>query len=384
MKGSDMSYIDDILEVASKKQDEIKRKIFLLGINEKEALEKISSGLVEIPSEIPAHLQPEKVAAVDGGSYPISMLGFEMYFIKSYSVRLVYNSSSKIYTEKEESRIVDVDILIPPSMSQDRITVYRQISEIRSMYDSLKMEFFTLADGSLESLIARPAHMKLKELDREDSSLCDIVSELIEKEERDDVAIASKGYIEREMSSNTERAKVIELVEKAVRLSRLFDMVAKGQYLAFVTKTGRSNNLFKLPLPDQYVLTKLVAGTGYIIETVSESLDAVIGQELSSLCNTRESARSVSFISGYARLSPGAPFLKIQLLSPFASEKGSLVKAYEELILKLASISIADGYPFPLLLAHQRAHIRKSAAEMIIDAFGFREELSGREEVDVL
>ncbi|HEU97824.1 MAG TPA: hypothetical protein ENO36_03090, partial [Fervidicoccus fontis] len=187
-----MSYIDDILEVAARKREEIWKKIRVLGAKEEEAKEIIEKKMISPPllssrMNLP---HPVKVAAVDGGSFPLSMLGFELYFIKSYAVKFLYESSTGNYVDGGESRIVDVDVLIPPSLSQDRITVYRQISELRAMNNSLDSGFLTLADGSIESLISRPAHMKLRDLRREDESLCHKTLELIQREEREDTAIA--------------------------------------------------------------------------------------------------------------------------------------------------------------------------------------------------
>ncbi|MGC9115683.1 MAG: DNA double-strand break repair nuclease NurA [Fervidicoccaceae archaeon] len=380
-----MSYIDDILEVAARKREEIWKKIRVLGAKEEEAKEIIEKKMISPPllssrMNLP---HPVKVAAVDGGSFPLSMLGFELYFIKSYAVKFLYESSTGNYVDGGESRIVDVDVLIPPSLSQDRITVYRQISELRAMNNSLDSGFLTLADGSIESLISRPAHMKLRDLRREDESLCHKALELIQREEREDTAIAVKGFIERELGNEPERAKTLEMVEKAVRIKMLFEKISEGRMLAFVTKTGRSNRLFNLPIPDQYVLTKLTMREGYIVEGKYESFEEAVGEELTELCGLKESAENLSFISGYARLYRGAPVLKVQLLSP--KMKGSSLDAlFEDLVLKLASLSSEDGYPFPLLIAHQRAHIEKRITAIVADALGLREELSGREEIDVL
>jgi len=380
-----MSYMDDILEVAAKKGEEIKRKILMLGAERERALGIIEKGMVSPPglSDRITLPKPAKVAAVDGGSYPLSMLGFEMYFIKSYAVKLVYDGSIDEYRDGGEVRIVDVDILIPPSMSQDRITVYRQVTELRAMSSSIRSGFLTLADGSLESLISRPTHMKLKDLDREEDSLCGTVADIIKDKDREDVAISVKSFIEEELSEEPEKAKTFELAEKALRLKTLFDEIANGGSLVFITKTGRSNTLFNLPLPDQYVLTKLTVKEGYILENVAPDLNEALGNELPRMCGLRDKATKISFVSGYARLFPGAPALKIQLLSPISSED-TAIKKYEDLVLNLASLSSEDGYPFPLLLAHQRAHIKKKVTEMVIDALGLREELSGREEIDVL
>lgn len=380
-----MSYIDDILEVAAKKSEEIIRKIKILGAYKERASDIIQKGMVypQLLSNRKALPHPKKVAAVDGGSFPLSMLGFELYFIKSYAVKYLYSESTGNYVDEGEYMVIDVDVLIPPSLSQDRITVYRQISELRAMNNSLDSGFLTLADGSVESLISRPAHLKLRDLNREDESLCDRVMELIQREEREDSALAVKGFIEREFSKDVEKAKVFEIAEKAVRIKMLLERIAKGGVLAFVTKTGRSNKLFNLPLPDQYVLTKLTEKEGYIIEGKYLSFKDVMGGELPEFCGLRESAERVSFVSGYARLYSGAPVLKVQLLFS-QSEGSSLEGSFEDLVLKLASLSSEDGYPFPLFMAHLKAHIKKNVTEMVADALGLREELSGREEIDIL
>jgi len=380
-----LSYIDDILEVAAKKSEEIRKKIAVLGAKKMRAIEIIERGMISPePLSSKRNLpRPKKVAAVDGGSFPVSMLGFEMYFIKAYAVRFIYDELGGRYIDGGESRVVDVDVLIPPSMSQDRITVYRQISELRAMKSSLDSGFLTLADGSIESLIARPAHMKLRDLSREDEDLCRRVEETVAREEREDAAVAVKGFIERELGEDPEKAKTVEMLEKALRLKMLLERVASGGLLAFVTKTGRSNKLFNLPLPDQYVITKLTTKEGYIVEGKFSTLEEAVGGELTDACSLRAQAERVSFISGYARLSAGAPVLKIQLLAPQMSE-GQQGRAFEDLVLKLASLSSEDGYPFPLLIAHLKAHIKKGITEMVTDALGLREELSGREEIDIL
>jgi NurA-like 5'-3' nuclease len=71
------------------------------------------------------------------------------------------------------------------------------------------------------------------------------------------------------------------------------------------------------------------------------------------------------------------------LLSARKLSSENLLEYYRMIIKKIGQIT-DQGYPIPLYLAHQRAHIKKEAANIVLKALGLSEELRGRESIEIL
>lgn len=384
-----MSYDDDLIMAAIEKREEIENKLKRFG-------EMIDSGVIEKFEETTSLFKidnfgvyaPSKVAAIDGGSYVVPFLGFDIYFIKSYAVKMNWDKSLNKPMEKSLWKVVDIDLMIPPVQTQDRVTLYRQITELRATLNSLREGYLTLGDGSVESMITRPTHIKPELLDSWSKYTCKDIEDILNdyKDQQRNMAVLVKRIVENVYSQDADTAKRLELAEKVFLFSQVLKEIESGKTLVYVTKTGRSNSIFNSMLPDQYIISQVTKKAGYILEREEPvSLKDVMESGMTDFCGTRELSGRVALISGFARLKDMEPVLKIQVLvsKKLVNSMEDIKRIYETKLLELGSISI-NGYPIPLQLAHQYAHITTSSTKIVIDGLRLKEQLTGREEIDVL
>lgn len=374
--------MSELLEVLAARRGELEKKIARL-------LEEGGRGVGvkwrPLP-ELERFPRPEGlvVSAVDGGSNRRSLLSLEVYVVKAYSesARLL---PSLALEPLRRRRIIDVDVMLPPRNVGERLTLYRQVAEVKLMLASASSSDLILADGSVESLAARPIHVKLVELDRGGGLVPDC-EELASEIERDLAsgsprAMVSKPLIE-ELAS-TERAReelaeeirLVEAAEKAASLKLLLDAVAeRGASLVFVTKTGRSNRLFGASVPDQYVLHVSTKSSGYCRVGEPSSLAELLGAGLlPRYCGLRSAAERVIAERGYVRLAPGGPVLGIDLIGPSSSRR-----PLEEVLPLLSALS-PSGYPTLLQLVDRESHIYNEEVDRVVTALGLSTEFTGRE-----
>ncbi len=384
------SFYDDLIEVAAKKKDVINKKLNILLPEKEKEFNELLGDFKGDPSPDPAlntAQPPKRVMGVDGGSYQSTLLASDIYFIKTYGVTMRWSNERQAYKLENGHRILDIDLLIPPVHTQDRLTLYRQITEIRMMIKGLEEEALVMGDGSIESTITRPTHIKLYTLDTNPVYTCDEIKEIIEDKESDETAIATKDIVEdkyRKEPDKTDAVIKIELAEKAYYIKKMLEtLLEKDAILVFMTKTGRSNNYFQKALPDQYILSMYTHIPGYLIEPV-RTMKELLGS-LPQYCGLRELSNQIYVLNGYVRYITNGPLMKIQFIA--SKEK---IRKYTsprdffiEKLLETSKTTV-EGYPIPLYLAHQKAHIEKKIVDIILEGLDLKRELSGRESIDVL
>ncbi len=377
-----------MIEKAAEKREELKRKISTLLEEKDDVKEKLETNYVIDEQLDPAKnsgIPPRLLVGVDGGSYSIPLLVSDIYLIKTYGVYLEWDERNSDYRVKRdrEYRIVDIDFILPQGSSQDRITLYRQITELRAMLYGLRENALVLGDGSIESLISRPTHQKLWSLDIGGIMGCDEISSLIEEYSPLGSAIALKKIVE--SAEDASIAVRLELAEKACMLKKILsEIIMYGKKMIFVTKTGRSNSIFGKTVPDQYIVSQYTYKPGYIVDSPTTLKQAI--EELPAYCGLKDIGEKIVLINGYARFTKGTPPMKIQAIIS-KEEYKSLAKSYLEIYrdnIRGLSKATENGYPIPLFLAHQKAHIKKRATDLILKTLGIEEEFSGREYIEVL
>lgn len=388
-----MSFYDDVLEVAGRKLGALREKLLKLrGRVSEELARELWQELGEPDvQELGESASVRHVAGVDGGSFvPLSTLAFDLYVVKAYAI-IVEEKAGRHKLAGEEG-IVDVDFVVPPQESADRVNVYRDIGELKCALMSLGRSDLVLMDGSAESLVTRPTHLKLKHLDKLSSALRggdrSFLESLGERELQKGL-LATREHIERDLLETSppsaavevRRVLALELAEKALALKLLLErVVAEGKKLVFITKTGRSHSIFKAPIPDQYVFSALTSKPGYY---APEHFVSFSHLGLPDSFGLRKAGEQTVLLPGFSRLAKGGPVLRIEVVAP--KELAEKLGAKSLFLKTLGEISrtCVEGYPHPLVLAHQRAHIEKRAAEVVVEALGLKSfALTGREHIE--
>ncbi|HEW64125.1 DNA double-strand break repair nuclease NurA [Fervidicoccus fontis] len=386
-----MAFHEDLFEAAIRKRDLIISKLKkFIDMYDKDIIKQFNEVQDFSNTKREDLYRPTKIAGIDGGSLPKSFLGFDLYFIKTYAIRLHLNEEKNEYVRGSTYKIADIDMLIPPGSLQDRITVYRQVTELRAILDSLKNNYFTLEDGSAESLISRPTHIRPRILNGLSEYSCEDIGKIVNKSFNDEFtsmgikSLIEEIYEKEKKSDLNELAFKLELGEKFYYISEILKEITKGKELFFVTKTGRSNDFFNSSLSDQYIISMKTKVAGFITRSPLP-LSKVVEESKTSFCGVSDLMDEVYLLTGYARLENFGPVLKVELLLPkFKAESISDPnKFYYEKLLQISSISVS-GYPYVLSLAHQEAHIYLKTVEVIVDALGLGEEPTGREEIEIL
>ncbi len=380
---------DDLLEEAARRLDLLRKKLATLAPSDCES--ELES---KFTRDNTIYCQDENitypiVTGVDGGSYTCSTLAFDLYFIKVYGVTItsVEKEGRKQTLLANEKRIIDIDFMIPPHKLGDRVNLYRDIGELRVILESIDAGTRVLADGSIESLLTRPTHLKLDQLDRYSNLIDADVESLVEqrginvssvKPLVEQIAIEETDEKEAELKSS-----ILELAEKAILTRKVFEkLLDKEEILMFVTKTGRSTSLFKRQLPDQYIISMYTREPGYAVEDETPiRLSSVV--RLPKYGGLRDVGSEIGLVRGYVRLCHGCPVLRIEVVAPLRVLGENGRKVFIEEIRRLYSTCV-NGYPYPLLLAHQKAHIEKKSAEIVIEALGFKGEMTGRESIELI
>ena len=379
---------DDLLEEAAKRVEDLRRKLYK--VIPQSVRERILSSFKKYNFGASEGLRGvNRIVGVDGGSYCYSTMAFDLYLIKVYGVAISQSASGSLEMIGE-SKIIDIDFMIPPHKVGDRLNLYRDVGEVRITTENIDSSTLILADGSVESLLTRPTHLKLEQLDRyiyyidykelektvlHQTSNYNVISvkKLVEKiiEKRD-----FKNDKELELKTNT-----IELSEKAIIVREFFrKILEKKAIVIFITKTGRSNRLFRRQLPDQYILSVITKEPGFLLE---DEQPVKLSREirLPQAFNLREYGGRIGLLRGYARLDRGAQIMRVEVIAPREIFPSDLEGFFTSILERINSICV-NGYPYPLILAHQKAHIEKRSAEIIVEALGFREELTGREVIE--
>lgn len=386
-------FYDDVLEAAGEKIAKLKEKV--LKLQSQAFQENVKEKWMTVDSWSSAEEPPFRVAGIDGGSYiPLSTLAYDLYIVKAYTIIMLRNGSW--YSLDKEERILDIDLVIPPQNSSDRVNIYRDISEIKCMIKGVRTADLVLADGSIESLLTRPTHLKLGVLDNMLSKLgmpafVEVLALNANEREFLNSLILSRRVVESEFLDKqdakgkdveelTRKAMAVELAEKALAVKTLFEtLLAENKKIVFITKTGRSNEVFKRPVPDQYILTEYTRRPGFLVE---DKVKRASSLSTPSFAGLKEIARSIAIVSGYARFTIGGPVLRIEVVMPLNVLE---YKGYKEVFLSTLNeiySTCTGGYPHPLLLAHQRAHIEKRAAHIVVEALGLKLETTGRESIE--
>ncbi len=379
---------DDLLEEAAKRVEDLRKKLSIVipqAIREKVmfSFKKYEFGVSEGLRGI------TKIVGVDGGSYCYSTMAFDLYLIKVYSVAVSQSFNGDLRMIGE-SKIIDIDFMIPPHKVGDRLNLYRDVGEVKVAMENVESSTLVLADGSIESLLTRPTHLKLEQLDKYVGyidhydvektvlnsntkynvvSVKKLVEKLVETQDFKD---------EKELEIKTNAA---ELSEKAIIIREFLKRILHNKAIVvFVTKTGRSNRLFQRHLPDQYILSVITKEPGFLLEdeTVTRLSREV---RLPQAFNLREYASKIGLLRGYARLDRGAQIMRVEVIAPLDIFPSDLEGFFTSILDRISSVCV-NGYPYPLILAHQKAHIEKRSAEVIIEALGFRGEFTGREAIE--
>uniref|UniRef100_A0A7J3ZL74 DNA double-strand break repair nuclease NurA n=1 Tax=Fervidicoccus fontis TaxID=683846 RepID=A0A7J3ZL74_9CREN len=382
-------FYDDILEVAGKKIAKLKEKVLRL---QSQALqENVKERWVAVDAWSGIE-EAFKVSGIDGGSYiSLSTLAYDLYIVKAYAITM--SKSRGWYSLDREEGILDIDLVIPPLNSSDRVNIYRDVGEVKCMIRGAKASDLVLADGSIESLLTRPTHLKLGILDSMLSKFGTLAfAEALALDEREffDTLLASKSVIESEFLESSEgrdfeelarRVVALELAEKALAVKTLFEtLLVENKKVVFITKTGRSNKIFGRIVPDQYILTEYTRKPGFLVE---DKVKRASSLSVPSFAGLKDLSRKIAIVSGYARFVSGGPVLRVEVVTPFSVLESKDPKEVFLGTLHQIHQTCTGGYPHPLLIAHQRAHIEKRAADIIVEALGLKSETTGRESVEL-
>lgn len=387
--------MSEVLEAVAVKNEVLKKKLKRL-LEEHQIRDKLERGWFKFDESRGTGLLsngPIIVSAVDGGNNKKSLLSFDVYVIKAKAEGFLLKADGSMQ-RAFSSRIVDVDVLIPTENSGDRLTLYRQVAEIKMLYLSTKRSTLVLGDGSLESLITRPIHLKLKILDEEKS--LDMTCEYLETviaEGLGEISYESmtvKKTVEEIVMSGSQndeeakrRALTLELLEKGAALRLLLkEVLDRGSVLVFITKTGRSRAFFNTPVSDQYVLSVTTRGAGFYLDE-DKSFDKPVDllNKIPYECGLHRLVRDMSYVRGLARLRDGGPVLGIEVVYneknvPF-SRREAFVKTFETL-----NVISPGGYPHPLFIADREAHIENTDVDKVLSALGLSPSISGREALE--
>lgn len=387
--------MSEILEAVAAKNNVLREKLrrLLEGQSVKSAVER---GWVTLEEETDALFSTEgsvNVSAVDGGNNRRSLLSFDVYVVKAVAEGFTIGKDGRV-SRAFSKKIVDVDVMIPTEDSGDRIMLYRQVAEIKLLRYSQERSHISLADGSLESLIGRPIHIKLEHLTEEALETVGMSCEEAESVVRNSVdsrpydSLVFKDVVERLVAREREKEAVrrtvmgVELLEKALGLKMVFESAVRNGLLVFVTKTGRSRRLFGLPVSDQYVLTVTTSKAGFYLDpekSFEKPRDMVKG--LPRLCGLRASFLELKYIRGLARLADRAPVLGVEVLYGAGNAPADPSSLFSRVVSFLRWLS-PSGYPQPLQIADREAHIENADVEKALAALGITYVPTGREALD--
>jgi len=388
--------MSEVLEAVAYKSEALKRKLARL-LEERSIRDKLerywfrlTPGAAESTGIFDSW--PIIVSAVDGGNNRRSLLSFDVYVVKAsaqgYAVGRGGNTE-RAFTK----RIVDVDFMIPTENSADRLTLYRQVAEMKLLYYSLERSDLVLGDGSLESLVTRPIHAKLGLLDEPSPPPglpdCGELEAVVRRdlESNPYQAMSVKGLVE-ELATNASlgrdevgrRVAYLETLEKATALKLMLERVeASKSLLVFVTKTGRSRKFFGAPVSDQYVLSVYSREAGYYLnEDASFEKPREMLKELPKKCGLRELGEDLAYVRGLVRLEDRSPVLGIEVVYNPETTGFRPRDAFLGVIGVLGLVS-PGGYPQLLYVVDRETHIENKDVERVMAALGLSHALTGRE-----
>lgn len=387
--------MSDILEAVAYKNDILREKLnkFLGEYSIKDKLDRGWFKLNETGSHRFIFDTPEiALSAVDGGNNKKSLLSLDLYVIKASAegFKIDLNGSMK---KAFSRKIVDVDVIVPTENSGDRLTLYRQVAETKMLLYSLGYSNLVLGDGSLESLVTRPIHAKLRLLDDENELSLNLECSDLEKiiikdiDENPHQSMSVKNLVEEivmEKSTSQEdigkRVLYLEMLEKAIVLRLLFSrLLESNSVLAFITKTGRSRKFFNAPVSDQYVLSTITSEAGYYLDedkSFVKPKDMI--KELPRKCGLRELSEKLTYVKGLIRLENKASVLGLEVI--YNSERISLSQKEVFLgILDILRLISPGGYPQPLYIVDRETHIDNRDVNKVLVALGLSFSLTGRE-----
>ena len=383
----------EIFAVAARRRAELVRKVELLkGLGIGERVSRVWVPYEPKPKPLPS------VAGVDGGSGRVDFQGFTLYGVTA--VASVYMGlEGGRYSRALTIPVADVDILTPPQ-AFGRIDLYRETLEAKvGVAALLEGSGLVLMDGSIKSVLITPSPLNERALP---TALKEALNEFGVGVFNDlgrevTLSLTDLGRLKGSPLSSREvlRGRVplseevlnavvaLEYVEKLEVYRRL--IVNASEYcvpVIFISKTGRSQVYFRslsrelgIDVPsDINVFQYLTRGPGYSRPYLEERPLKV----MPDILNLKSFYSRLRVMISYVRLGEGLPVLKVEVPYVKPLSLGEAEDVVRDLMDCLTPIS-TGGYPYPLLEAHELAHVRRHVMEGVARVLGLTPYLTGRE-----
>ncbi|WP_457755239.1 DNA double-strand break repair nuclease NurA [Thermovibrio ammonificans] len=362
-----------LVETVIKRKEKLLKALSFLDDSSKREIENIWNEFQIENRETPP---PYTVAAVDGSRNSVLFAGYVVYAVGD-TAALIVNVRKE---ESWESFSVDVDVLKPDEFSEARLRILMGILEFKELLKASKESNILLVDGSILGAILRPTVFN-HELPQELKSLALELFSREEPELQEPICskslygeLASSPFItnSREYAATAGYLEYLEYLDTLRRLLESFpgDVVA-------VSKRS-SSSLYRLSpsLSDVALLNAAQLPPGF-----SDPVDITLDQEKKFQFPDpfEEAFRGLSFITFFVKLKPGAPVLKVELLTGkrsvlLAEEKKEVCKK----VLELLGYFEIDGYPWPLREVHELVKIKNGDVQELLNILKFQG-ITGRE-----
>ena len=277
---------------------------------------------------------PGKVSAVDGSFNLMAFRGFILYAVNAQS--LVYGNDG--FIDKFDK--FEVELAYPTEYSLDFIKMSMSLMELTVLWESLEKynPDFALVDGSLIAYLTRIFSRIKQGVDEElytyiRNILRDSVLEFYSE-------AASLGYN-------------IEEVFRALTYSRIIDfykimgliLEKYWRNIIAISKTSISRRYFKYSLkPDLVVFSKTISEAGFSEPQYYSTEELVKDEIISTYIKPR------IFTVFYARLERGGSVYRFEI--PYEASENEI-----KLILDNLQVFSVNGYPYPLMKAHNNVEI---------------------------
>ncbi|MCE4625783.1 MAG: DNA double-strand break repair nuclease NurA [Desulfurococcales archaeon] len=389
---------------------------------QEELLEQGERELRELP--IPqAGNPPGGVGSEDGGSSTIDMEAYTVYMVKAWAGSWLLGGDRK-YRNLADHSAADVGVIIGFTRgSEARVRFYRETLEAYTASRAVEAMGggVFLWDGSLRPLLLWPWGKELKRkasnravemaprlLGGRGRSIDAVYEQVKDLYSRRPLLLAlelASRLVEEEEKLDGETWEWLAYLEWLEKLTALKDFLERawerGVETVFVSKTTRSQFLFRKPLPDVFYLNLITRGsetykTFYTRPRIWRGASQVANREHEPKERflTGDPGELKAFYEGrlgvlelYARISPGKPILKVDIAfdlkqwNPKSAEEAE--EKAVEVLEGLSLLSGETGYPFPLLRAHRNARIGWEGKEAVIRALGLGLERRSRSMLEI-
>ena len=324
-----------------------------------------------------------------------------------YAVSAVTLLSKPDYAIQQESEESDIDVYPATNMDKfnSHISRYMEILEVKNTLKTLKdnedIIDYILIDGSLQGQLN---HFNInQELDSKIENLLIYLIREFEKELNDntfDVEIdyyKKKSEIElmiRSLINSEEELKDFDYKDKKNDIKEYYmglELLAcithlitnYSQKIIGISKTSRSNKLFKEDIPDSAVIEYCTNKTGYTEAVVEDSKKLVRPSSANRVRSIefplyKDKIMNYKYITLFARLEDKKNVIKIEIPLKDDSHENTILSNIKEILEDLYSCSI-NGYPYILKRVHDTVVIKNTFMERMEKNYEFTTKKRGRE-----